>query len=104
MNRLRKWNLVWVTGVIGIILNVLLSLIAFAFATQTTKHPNGAASLDAWSRFKALSVSLFMTSLIVFIAVALSTAIALALPLIEDGVSDVRNSIKKSTFSKHSQR
>lgn len=86
MKRLDKWNLVWITGVIGIILNILLSLILSPFATPAQKKPpNGAASLDAWSQFMHMLVHhkqvLLMSSLIVFIVVALSTAIALALSL-----------------------
>ena len=86
MKRLNKWNLVWITGVIGILLNVLLSLVLSPFASpEQIKPPNGAASLNAWSQFMHMLVhhkqTLFMSSLIVLIVVALSTTIALALPL-----------------------
>tara|TARA_B100000683_G_scaffold139022_1_gene135445 strand:+ start:3290 stop:3559 length:270 start_codon:yes stop_codon:yes gene_type:complete len=88
MKHLGKWNLVWLTGVVGILLNVVLSLVLTPFATrEQIKPPNGAASLDPFGQFMHMIVHhkqvLFMSSLIVFIVVTLSTTISLALPIVK---------------------
>jgi hypothetical protein len=75
-------HLIWISAIVGVVLNIALSLCISPFATPNQiSPPDGAAALGLWDQFVHMLVHheqvLFTSSLIVFIVVALSVAIAL---------------------------
>ena len=83
--KLNRWNLVWIAGLIGVVLNIVLSLALSPLASAKQIHPpDGAAQLNPFDQFMHMLVHhkqvLGTSSLIVFVVVSLSVAIGLALP------------------------
>ena len=92
----QKMNIVILSSLIGVILNVFLAVALSPIATETQKKPpNGAAELNLIDQFMHMIVHhkqvLITSSLIVFIVVCLSTTIAVSLPLSVPFTTENRN-------------